>query len=238
MIVPLTILYEDQELLVVDKPSGLLVHPSREAADKDTLLSRARNYTGAWVYPVNRIDRGASGIVVLGKSSEAAANWQSVWHQDSCIKKYLVLLHGVMTEMVISERPLTDDNGQQQAAHTMFQPLAACDAYQVTLVQATIATGRRHQIRRHAAHLGHHVLGDRKFGKAKWNNTLRDAAGLGRMFLHASCLSAVSSSGKPLAIFAPLSIDLQPCLELLGLQPVWREWEKQQCISQRQMASK
>ena len=226
----LTVLFEDQDLLVVDKPTGLLVHPSREANDKDTLLRRAREYAGVWVYAINRIDRAASGIVVFAKSQEAAALWQSSWHQEGTVKKYLVLLHGLLAEAVVSDRCLTDDRGLQQPARTTFVPIAFAAEKQVTLAETSISSGRRHQIRRHAAHLGHHVLGDRKYGKAKWNNSLRDEVGLERMFLHASFLSITSSEKQALRVIASLAIDLRPCLKLLGLEDAWHLWEERLCI--------
>ena len=205
----LPILHSDDRFVVVDKPPGILVHRSRVAADRITLLQLLRDQLGRFVYPAHRLDRPASGAIAFALSGEDARVLQDALQADDAIKEYLVLCRGETEEQFVSDRPLTSDRGVAQDARTSFQRLEIMRGF--TLLRARLHTGRRHQIRRHLAHLGHQVVGDTKYGKGGINRWLRADFGLERLFLHASRLRC----GR-FDVTAPLAEDLSLFLERFG----------------------
>jgi len=205
----LTILHSDDRFVVVDKPPGILVHRSRVAADRITLLQLLRDQLGRFVYPAHRLDRPASGAIAFALSGEDARVLQDALQADEAIKEYLVMCRGETEEHFVSERSLTSDRGVAQDARTSFQRLEIMRGF--TLLRARLHTGRRHQIRRHLAHLGHQVVGDTKYGKGGINRWLRAEFGLERLFLHATRLRCALFD-----VTAPLAEDHFRYLERFG----------------------
>ena len=215
---PINILHRDAHILVVDKPGGLLVHRSSESTDRDVLLQRVREQTGKWLYPVHRLDRAASGALCFALSSDVARDLQTLFQADAVDKEYLVLVRGSTASEGESTRPLTSDKGTRQAAHTTFRKLA--ELSRCSLLSVRIHTGRRHQIRRHLAHLGHQVIGDTTYGKGKINRALRADYGLPRLFLHAWRLSFEHPRiDAPVHVAAPLAKDLTEFIRRLPDAP-------------------
>ncbi|MEW6057294.1 MAG: pseudouridine synthase [Bdellovibrionota bacterium] len=180
------ILYLDDAMAIVNKPSGLLVHRSKESSDRVFLLQLVHQKLGEPVFPVNRIDRAASGAVVFARSSTAASLVQRNLQSSEALKEYLAFVRGEPPEQGLIERPLTSENGKPQEAKTSFQRISTSP--EGSLLRVRIFTGRRHQIRRHLAHLRHHILGDTTYGKGRINQFFRTQYGLNRLFLHCMTL--------------------------------------------------
>ncbi len=210
------ILFHDDFALVVDKPGGMLVHRSREAARSRYLLQTVRDQTGRYLYPVHRIDRAASGALAFGLSKESAAALQAALQAADAHKEYRVLVRGAIAEEGTSERPLTNrKTGVRQEACSHWRRIALIDTDHGPLswVAVRITTGRRHQIRRHMAAMAHQVVGDTTYGKGRLNRAFRAEFGLPRMVLHAALLDLAHPSGVGrLRARAPLAADLRTFL--------------------------
>ena len=209
---PIEVLYQDESLVVVNKPGGVLVHRTREAAhDNIFLIQELRNQLGFHVFPVHRLDRAASGALAFGCSSAAARALQAALGAPKTVKRYLVLCRGLTPERWEVDRPLSNAERGTQDARTEFETVA--HFANMSLVRARLWTGRRHQIRRHLAHSAHQVIGDTTYGKGRINRSLREQYGLPRMFLHAQELSFPHPEhGDRLQIHAPLPKDLHEFL--------------------------
>jgi tRNA pseudouridine65 synthase len=205
------VLYQDAKRVAVAKPPGLLVHRTSEAPDRDVLLQRVRDRVGCFVYPVHRVDRNASGVVLFALSPEECSVLQAALAQPDARKEYLVLVRGSTPMTFESRRPI---GGKE--SWTEFERLA--EIHRSSLLRARIHSGRRHQIRKHLNHLAHQILGDRKYGKGRINRSLKEKFGLNRMFLHARRLELSLSTGERLRIEAPLAPDLAEFLQRL---PEW-----------------
>ncbi len=205
------VLHRDDRLVAVDKPGGLLVHRSAEASDATALLQIVRDQIGAFLFPVHRIDRAASGIVLFALDKEAAAALQAGLIAPETEKTYLTLVRGSTEERFESRRQLHSESGRPQEAWTEFRRLA--EMSRCSLLEARLHTGRRHQIRRHLAHLAHQIIGDTRYGKGRINQHLRQQYGLPRLFLHARSLRLPHpSTHQMLEIEAPLAEDLHAFL--------------------------
>lgn len=231
----LDILLEDEDFVVINKPAGLLVHPSGIATDRVTCLSLVRAQIGGWVYPIHRLDRGASGVVVFGRSSEAARALCEVFADRRAEKVYLAVVRGWLGEEVDLDYPLDDDEvagSPRVAARTKFVPVSRAEldrpvgrhaTARYSLVVAEPLTGRRHQIRRHLAHLRHPIIGDATHGDGRHNRFFRDEFGSERMLLHAHRLTfAHPRSGRPVMVAAPMPEDLGRIVARLGLEAAIR----------------
>ena len=211
---PIDILYQDDDLLVADKPPALLVHRSRESSDRVFLLQMLRDQVERYLYPVQRLDRAASGAISFALSSEMARELQASLTSPAALKEYLVLVRGSAASSGEIDRPLTGANGEKKDALTRFEKIG--EVYRSSLLRVRIFTGRRHQIRRHLAGLGHQVIGDTTYGKGKINRFLREEHGLPRMFLHCARLEFDHpQGGERVEVRAPLAEDLRSYL--LGL---------------------
>lgn len=215
----LTVLYLDGEVVVVDKPPGLLVHRTQRGSADEALLQRLRDQLGRRVYPVQRLDRMTSGVIAYGLDSRAAQRLQAGLQADDAVKEYLVLARGFCPAAFESRRPLVDDKGIERVARTELARLAAFPETRASLLCARIHTGRTHQIRRHLAHAAHHVVGDTRYGKARVNRFLARRHRLPRLFLHAWRLDVAHPSGGRLTVRAPLAADLRAFLERLPDAP-------------------
>lgn len=212
----LPILYRDSTLVAIAKPAGMPVHRSREHADAGAVVLQAlRDQLGCHVYPVHRLDRPTSGVLVLALSSGGARSLQERLAAPAAEKWYLALVRGRFPQEPFTlERPLTKrPSGVVQEARTDFEWVRHVDlggGFGVgSLVRARIHTGRRHQIRRHLGHLRHHVLVDTTHGKGAINRHAREVLGIPRLFLHAERLRlGHPRTGEPLEIVAPLPDDL------------------------------
>jgi RluA family pseudouridine synthase len=172
----IAVLHEDEEVLVVDKPGNLPVHAGG-AYISNTLIAILRERWGADLRPAHRLDRDTSGVVVLAKSADAARHLEREFRKRRVAKTYAALLEGRLgAEVQVDARVARADGGRTsrrmvdasgQPARTHFVPLGYSEPSEGpvrTLVRVVPESGRTHQIRVHAAHLGHPVAGDRLYG--------------------------------------------------------------------------
>jgi 23S rRNA pseudouridine1911/1915/1917 synthase len=220
----IAIVYEDADLLVVDKPAGIVVHPA--GPHRGSTLSEALAHRGAaggepWRPGiVHRLDRDTSGLLVVAKSEEAHRRLKSALAARRIVREYLALVEGrppsrsgtIDAPLGRDRRARTRmsiDSDRPRAARTHFELEQALAT--TTLLRVRLETGRTHQIRVHFQAIGHPVCGDRQYGAP-------DRYGLNRQFLHAARLElAQPFSGAELAIESALPADLQRALALARL---------------------
>jgi tRNA pseudouridine65 synthase len=211
----LPILYRSSALVAVDKPSGMAVHRGF-SCDRIHALNVVRDQIGAYVYPVHRLDRGTSGVLVFALSSDAARLVSRSFEQGLVEKTYLALVRGKPPDQVTIDHPLTREGGRDpQAAVTEVRTLARYGRY--AWVEARPLTGRLHQIRRHLKHLSCPLIGDVRYGKGEHNRFFRNEYALARLALHAGALSLPDpASGERVRIVAELPDDLSRTLARLA----------------------
>lgn len=214
----LKIHYKDEDIVVVEKPPHLLVHPNKKLNnDKFSLMDLVRDQLDCYVYPFHRLDRPVSGLVTFGLNKEATSKLSLAWGTDHVQKKYTALVRGRYLESGILDFPLKKPKSTDyQDALTLYKPLE--NFAHTTLMEIEIKTGRFHQIRRHFARTVNHVLGDRTHGKGKYNNEFRDNYGLERIFLHSSSLKIDKDVlGRDFILKSPLPPDLTCVLNSLRI---------------------
>jgi len=226
------ILYEDERLLVINKPGDVVCHPSK-AGPWSSLVGAAREYTGLpTMHLIFRLDRETSGVVVLAKDSAMASRLQTAMQKRKVGKSYLAVVTGSLASAVTVEQPLGDDLASPVyvkttvrpdglAATSHFTPLVWTDDY--TLVQVVTESGRKHQIRAHALWLGHSLVGDKIYGPddrlylefidTGWSDSMAAKLHLSRQALHCAKID-LTAAGVPHVFEAPLADDLhQFCLK-------------------------
>lgn len=234
----LPILYRDEHLVAVHKPSGLLVH--RTVLDRHETrfaVQIVRDQIGQHVHPAHRLDRGTSGVLLFALDRDIGRQLSAQFEAQRIDKTYLAVVRGHPGESGCIEHPLTrqfDDYEfrNPQAAHdaqealTHYRRLATVELpYRVdryptsryALLELKPETGRRHQIRRHLKHLAHPVIGDATYGKGRHNRLFQELFGCHRLLL--ACLEmrlAHPISGQPLTLQAPLADDFIALVTQLG----------------------
>jgi tRNA pseudouridine65 synthase len=213
---PVRFLYRDPTLAVVDKPSGIVVHPGW-AQDDGGLLRQVRDALGQHVFPVHRLDRGASGVVVFALSSEIAGTLGRAFAAGQVDKYYLALVRGHPPADSVIDHPIpAKEDGPRVPAVTAVRSLGTWGRY--ALCEARPLTGRLHQIRRHLKHIACPIIGDVNYGKGEHNRLFREQHALDRLALHAFRLVLPHpESGAPLTVSAPLSGSFADCLRAIGL---------------------
>lgn len=204
------ILYEDAHLVAIHKPAGLLVHRSYLARrERFFAMQLTRDLVGCHVFPVHRLDRPTSGVLLFAKSSEVANALCEQFASHTIEKQYLALVRGNMHESGILDYALkveldelgdknADPNKAAQEAVTAYEPLLNTEipypsgrypTSRFALVRLSPKTGRKHQLRRHMAHLRHPIVGDTTHGDGKQNAFFREHFGINRLWLIAKKLS-------------------------------------------------
>lgn len=205
--------FRDDHIVAVAKPSGMVVHRGW-ANDGVPLLQAVRDAIGQYVYPIHRIDRGASGVVLFALSRDAARVLGMALAAGEFIKTYVALTRGVPAAGVI-DHSLQDEAGAVQAARTSVAVRHDWGRY--ALVEAVPHTGRTHQIRRHLKHVSCPLIGDVRYGKGPYNRLFRAHYGLARLALHAESLAfAHPHSGARMVVTAPLPSDFAACVAQLA----------------------
>jgi len=222
---PLEILYADEHLVAVHKPSGLLVHRSPiDRRETRFALQLLRDQLGQRVYPVHRLDKPTSGVLLFALSTDSARPLSLAFAEGRVEKTYLAVVRGVPAETGVIDHPLVEepdsaaaaDAGPEKgarAAVTAFRRLAAAElphavgrypSSRYALVEARPRTGRRHQLRRHFKHLFHPIIGDTKYGEGRHNRFFREAFACHRLLLAAVELTVPHpAGGPPLTVCAP-----------------------------------
>lgn len=212
------VLYQDDHYIVVNKPSGMLVHPYKSQSNERThLMKYVKEQTGHYLYPIHRIDRPVSGIVIFALSSEAAGALQKIWSSEKVVKEYLCLARRQIKEAGTYTFELSNDKGVKQHAITHYWPLDVFD--DCTFLKVKIETGRRHQIRRHFSRRCYNLVGDTKYGKGDINRRFRSEYNLHRIFLHAAkTIFEHPFTGKLVEILCPMPDELGSVIQKLSSQ--------------------
>lgn len=224
----LEILYQDADLIAVNKPHGLLVHRSSIAADtSDFALQILRNQIQKTVYPAHRLDRKTGGVLLFSLSKEMDALTQQLFANKAMQKSYLAVVRGFTEDQGTIDYALRKENGTLQDAVTHFKtlsrteidlPLGKFTTSRYSLVEANPETGRMHQIRKHFAHIFHPILADRPHGCNKQNKLWKERFDLDTMMLHAQALQFLHPrTNAPVQIHAPLQPEFLRVLSLLNI---------------------
>lgn len=243
----LDILYQDDWLVAVNKPSGLLVHRSMiDRSETRFAMQILRDQLGQHVFPLHRLDKPTSGVLLFALSSETARQASTLFSERQTAKTYVAVVRGHAPEAGVIDHPLkeeldkktdrlADTDKAAQDAVTRFQCLAkvelpiAVDRYPVarySLVQCNPETGRKHQIRRHMKHISHPVIGDAKHGKSVHNRFFQEHFSAHRLLLAATQLGFKHPiTGEQLIINAPLDDTFKKVITALSWQdavpPCW-----------------
>jgi tRNA pseudouridine65 synthase len=194
--------WRDEHLVVVCKPAGWLVHRTGQDAHEDRfVLQTLRDQLGQPVYPVHRLDKGTSGVLLMALHPQAARLLTAQWQSGTVDKRYVAMVRGWPPFACSVDHALRPDDAPPDApaqpARTVLRRLATLqlpvpvDRYphtRVALVEASPLTGRRHQIRRHLKHLAHPIVGDATHGKGAINRWWAAELGVNRLWLHAAAL--------------------------------------------------
>ncbi len=243
---PLDIIYHDEYLVAVYKPEGLLVHRSNiDRHEKRFLLQELRDQIGQHLYPVHRLDKPTSGLILFALTPEVAALLQADMQSNQTTKEYLLVCRGYCPEVGIIDHPLkpiddfkskrrkSNPAGPQetkpaQEAVTEYTRLATAeldveiDRYpqsRYSFVLARLLSGRKHQIRRHFKHLSHPIIGCPKYGKSKHNHYFADKLSAPRLLLHSYRMVLIHPvTQAPLELITPPVGSFERLIDTMGWQ--------------------
>ncbi len=230
------ILFRDDHFVAVNKPSGLLVHRSEiDRHETRFAVQEVRNLIGRRVYPVHRLDKATSGVLIFGLHEEAARALGAAFTRKAVDKRYLCVVRGIpqaegCIDHPLVERPDKMERGgaekPPQPAVTAFRRLSevelpvAVDRYPTSryaLLETRPYTGRKHQIRRHLKHIFHPIVGDTSYGHGPHNRFFRERFDSHRMLLTAVQLSFIHPLERAkVTIGAPLDATFRRVVEALG----------------------
>ncbi|MEM9990857.1 MAG: pseudouridine synthase [Bacteroidota bacterium] len=196
---PLEIIFDNADLIAINKPHGLLVHASPIARDANAFaVQLLRDQIGQKVYPVHRLDRKTSGVLLFAKNKARNAQMQHLFRERLIMKRYQALVRGYISEAGEIDYALTNE-GKVQSAQTHYRcleqfeaPFASSDKHSTSrysLVALQPQTGRFHQLRKHLAHIHHPIIGDRPHGCNKQNRFWKLQFQMDTMLLHAEQIS-------------------------------------------------
>jgi tRNA pseudouridine65 synthase len=231
----LSILYQDQYLVAINKPSGLLVHRSMiDRHETQFAMQMLRDQLGQHVFPVHRLDKPTSGVLVFALSSQIARELGQQFAQQSVDKTYLSIVRGHASEQgeidyALKEKldKIADKKAAQdkpaQAAVTQYQCLATFElpfavsrypSARYSLLQLQPKTGRKHQLRRHLAHINHPIVGDTTHGDGKHNTFIRQQFEFKQLALTCKSMTlAHPVTGLKLRLHCDLDINIMQLLE-------------------------
>ncbi|WP_269619043.1 pseudouridine synthase [Zhongshania sp. BJYM1] len=243
----LDILYQDDDIVAINKPSGLLVHRSPiDRHETRFAIQLLRDQIGQYVYPAHRLDKPTSGVLLFGLSANVASELGNTFSQQRIAKSYIAVVRGHCATEGHIDHPLTEVTDQRivkskaaeaQSAITDFRLLdkfeldVEIETYaqsRYSLIQLQPHTGRRHQLRRHLKHISHPIIGDAKYGRGRHNRFFADQLECPRLLLHAAQQSFLHPiSGKNLCINAPVDSCFSGLLARFNWQEAlpmeWRE---------------
>lgn len=217
----LDIIYRDNDLVAVNKPSGWDVHRNEFNRDRPIVLQALRNQINKEVHPVHRLDGGTSGVLLFATDKDVLRFLSEQFQERETEKTYHCISRGFAKKVTCNEPLRVHEN--TVAAETEFRCLA-----QITLpwanekfpqsrysyIEARPKTGRYHQIRRHLRHLSWPIIGDTKHGDGTHNQLWRDKMEVTRLLLHASELKIKHPNGELLHFKAPMPLEFTKALEL------------------------
>jgi tRNA pseudouridine65 synthase len=215
------VLFRDSHLVAVHKPAGLLVHRNAHAGREPFLLQILRDQLGQRLYPVHRLDRPTSGLMIMALSSQSAHALALQFADQEVAKTYLAVTRGFTPPQGLIDNPLKSESGALQEAQTEFTRLATAEiphpvgpnpSARFSLVRIHPRTGRTHQIRRHFAHIRHPLIGDVLRGDGHQNRFSREYFGLHRLLL-----ASVELTFRHPEDNSQMTLTCPPAQELLGL---------------------
>ena len=194
----LEIIHQDEYIIAINKPHGLLVHQSPIARDAEEFaLQLLKNQIGKFVWPCHRLDRKTGGLLLFALDKETEKEIQMLFRDNKIKKRYLAIVRGHTPDHLVIDYPLMKENGVMQDAITHFRtlqrtelpiPFGKHETSRYSLVEAEPQTGRMHQLRKHFAHINHPIIGDRPHGCNKQNKLFKERWQMDSMMLHASAL--------------------------------------------------
>lgn len=222
----LTILYSDDKIVIIDKPSGILVHSHPRFPDEIPLVQRVRDQIGQPVWPVHRLDRQTSGILIFALSPEFIEPMSEALRQGQ--KTYWAFVRGTFPH---HESMTVDTPIKGKEALSIVRCLGRCAEPRCSLLEVLPRTGRNHQVRRHVRDLHHPILHDGDHGDSRVNRWWRENMGLKRLALHAGVID-IPYNDKQMRLHTPLPQNLRIVFEQV---PWWDETVKREpklvCLS-------
>ena len=189
------VIYQDDRLIAINKPHGLLTHRSHMARDaSEYAVQLVRDHIGRKVYPCHRLDRKTSGVLIFALDQNTNSQIQQLFMNGEVSKEYVAIVRGWTQDHETIDYPLTNDKGKIQDSMTHYiteqrweidLPHRSHATSRYSLVNVSPATGRYHQIRKHFAHIMHPILGDRPHGCNKQNKLWLNHFEMSHMMLHA-----------------------------------------------------
>lgn len=233
----LDILYRDEDLIAINKPAGMLVHRSwLNKAETLFVMQTLRDQIDQHVFPIHRLDRPTSGVLLFALNSEMARTMCELFAAHQMQKGYLAVVRGYLQGEAQVDYPLKvildkiadkfSQPKEAQLAITNYKGLATVEmpypagkhaTARYSLVELSPQTGRKHQLRRHLKHLFHPIMGDTKYGDLHQNRTLSEKTGVDRLMLHSHYLSFVHPKTlQKIEINGPLDRQWQSLFEQFG----------------------
>ncbi|MBI2453863.1 RluA family pseudouridine synthase [Candidatus Peregrinibacteria bacterium] len=215
------VLYEDDFLIAVNKPARIATVPGGGISNEESVAGlMQKQFQGKACHPyvLHRLDIETSGVLLLGKHEQHRKILEEIFRHPSTRKKYIALLKGIPFGKLVTKPLPSRSSGELVPAETHYKVLQIfhTGGPKLALVEAEIKTGRKHQIRRHFAGVGHPVVLDALYGDQRFNRKFRIIFRLGRLFLHAGSIEFRHPFlKKMLRIEAPLPMDLQSVLKKL-----------------------
>jgi len=214
---PLEIIYQDEYLVAINKPSGLLVHKSPiDKRETRFALQELRNQIEQYVYPVHRLDKPTSGVLLFALNKEVAQILSESFRENDIKKEYIAIVRGYTENSNLIDYPLKQMldtkeekrlgiTKEEQEAQTKYERLATIElAFPVSrypvarysLIRLIPKTGRKHQLRRHMKHIFHPIVGDTKHGRGEHNKLFREKYDCNRLLLHAKRVEFIHPMDK------------------------------------------
>jgi tRNA pseudouridine65 synthase len=229
----LNIIFEDEHLVLIDKPAGLLVHRTRQAyGEEENALTRLRDQICHWVSPVHRLDRATSGILLFAKNEEILPLLKAMFREREIQKNYLTIVRGIPSEKeALINHPLRSERSNKlQEAQTRYKVIAEAEipfnstgrypTSRYSLLEMDLLTGRTHQIRRHLAHVRHYIVGDKKHGDNKQNLFFETQFALKNLLLHSWKVSFIHPVYKvPISFTCPPPLHFKRIMLELNWNP-------------------
>lgn len=227
--IQLEIVYKDAEMVVINKPNGMLVHPSPIARDAQTsAMQLLRDQLGTYVYPAHRLDRKTSGLLIFCLKNEYIPSIKEQFALRQVKKVYWAIVRGYTEDSGLINYPLQNDKGKTQDALTNYETLARAEipvafgkhtTSRYSLVKLMPETGRMHQLRKHMAHILHPIIGDRPHGCNKQNKLFKEKWQMTNMMLHAKSLEFFHPVSKDkISLSADLPSEFKRMLQILHLE--------------------
>ena len=224
----LQILYQDEYIVAINKPNGLAVHRSKLVGNTSTFaLQLLRDQLNKKVFPIHRLDRKTSGVLLFALSPEVLSITQKQFQERSVTKTYMAIVRGHTKQHEIIDYPLTNDNKKTHEAITEYSllgtselsiPLGKYSTSRYSLIEVKPKTGRMHQIRKHMNHIRHPIIGDRPHGCSKQNRLFLEKWEMNTMMLHAKNIGFTHPVTKEnIEISTELPNEFKRVLKLLSL---------------------